>query len=72
MDLDLKELPRLEIVRDTFVFCCFTGLAFCDMKALTYDNIQDDDKGNTWIRKARAKTGDVHRAHAGGAPSAHS
>lgn len=59
MELDLKELPRLEIVRDTFVFCCFTGLAFCDMKALTYDDIQDDDKGNTWIRKARAKTGEM-------------
>lgn len=59
MELDLKELPRLEIVRDTFVFCCFTGLAFCDMKALTPDDIQDDDRGNTWIRKARAKTGEM-------------
>ena len=57
MDLDLKNLPRLEIVRDTFVFCCFTGLAFCDMKALTYDNIKMMTKGNTWIRKARAKQG---------------
>lgn len=59
MELDLKELPRLEIVRDTFVFCCFTGLAFCDMKALTPYDIQNDDKGNTWIRKARAKTGEM-------------
>ncbi|ROT11740.1 hypothetical protein EEL50_13185 [Muribaculaceae bacterium Isolate-105 (HZI)] len=59
MDLDLKELPRLEVVRDTFVFCCFSGLAFCDMKSLTIDDIQDDDKGNTWIRKARAKTGEM-------------
>ena len=59
MDLDLKELPRLEVVRDTFVFCCFSGLAFCDMKSLTVDDIQDDDKGNTWIRKARAKTGEM-------------
>lgn len=41
------------------VFYRFTGLAFCDMKALTYDDIQDDDKGNTWIRKARAKTGEM-------------
>lgn len=47
MDLDLKELPRLEVVRDTFVFSCFSGLAFCDMKSLTIDDIQDDDKGNT-------------------------
>ena len=59
MGLDLKEIPRLEVVRDTFVFCCFTGLAFCDMKALLQSDIQDDDKGNTWIRKARAKTGEM-------------
>ena len=59
MALDLKEIPRLEIVRDTFVFCCFTGLAFCDMKTLLRSDIQDDDKGHTWIRKARAKTGEM-------------
>lgn len=59
MALDLKEIKRLEIVRDTFVFCCFTGLAFCDMKALMRSDIQDDDKGHTWIRKARAKTGEM-------------
>ena len=31
MELDLKDFPRVEAVRDTFVFCCFTGLAFCDI-----------------------------------------
>lgn len=36
MELDLKNIPRLEIVRDTFVFCCFTGLAFCDIKSLLH------------------------------------
>lgn len=59
MELDLKELPRLEVVRDTFVFCCFSGLAFCDTKALKLSDIQTDDNGNTWIRKARAKTGEM-------------
>lgn len=59
MALDLKEITRLEIVRDTFVFCCFTGLAFCDVKALMQTDIQQDENGNTWIRKARAKTGEM-------------
>lgn len=59
MKLDFKEMPRLEVVRDTFVFCCFTGLAFCDMKALMQSDIQTDDNGNAWIRKERAKTGEM-------------
>lgn len=59
MELDLAEIPRLEIVRDTFIFCCFTGLAFCDMKSLLLSDIQTDNNGNTWIRKERAKTGEL-------------
>ena len=59
MSLDFTELPRLEIVRDTFLFCCFTGLAFCDVKALMTFDITTDDSGHTWIRKARAKTGEM-------------
>lgn len=31
MALDFTELPRLDQVRDTFIFCCFTGLAFADI-----------------------------------------
>lgn len=28
-------IPRLELVRDIFVFSCFTGLAFADVSTLT-------------------------------------
>lgn len=59
MELDLKDLPRLEVVRDTFVFCCFTGLAFCDIKSLKRSDITTDANGNAWIRKAREKTGEM-------------
>ena len=59
MELELKDLPRLEVVRDTFVFCCFTGLAFCDIKSLRRSDITTDAEGNTWIRKAREKTGEM-------------
>ena len=39
MKLDLTTLPRLDLVRDTFVFCCFYGLAFADISTLTRDHI---------------------------------
>ena len=31
MALDLKAFPRLECVRDTFVFCCFTFVALTNV-----------------------------------------
>ena len=42
MELELKEFPRLEVVRDTFVFCCFTGLAFIDIQTLKRSDISTD------------------------------
>lgn len=59
MNLDLKDFPRLDLVRDTFVFCCFCGLAFIDISTLTRDQIVTDDNGEMWIRKSRQKTGEV-------------
>ncbi len=59
LKLDFSETPRLELVRDTFVFCCFTGLAFCDIKTLKRENIVNDADGNAWIRKPREKTGEM-------------
>ncbi|MDE6814167.1 MAG: site-specific integrase [Duncaniella sp.] len=59
MDLDLRMFPRLDLVRDTFVFCCFCGLAFVDISTLTRDQIVTDNDGEIWIRKNRQKTGEV-------------
>lgn len=59
MELDFSMMPRLEVVRDTFVFCCFTGLAFCDIKSLKRSDIEKDADGNMWIRKSRNKTGEL-------------
>jgi len=47
---------RLELVRDVFIFCCFTGLAFVDASQLKPEHIVKDNKGEYWIRKARQKT----------------
>jgi len=49
-------IERLRQVRDVFVFCCFTGLAFCDVKSLKREHISTDVNGITWIHKKRTKT----------------
>lgn len=59
MALNLTEFPRLDQVRDTFVFCCFTGLAFADISTLSKEFIVEDDNGEKWIRKPRQKTGEI-------------
>jgi len=49
-------IPRLELVRDVFVFASFTGLAFIDVQQLSPEHIVKDNNGNLWIRKPRQKT----------------
>ena len=57
-DLMEKELvsDRLELVRDIFIFSCFTGLAYIDVKQLSNDNIVLGIDGDKWINKNRQKT----------------
>lgn len=52
-------IERLAIVRDTFIFCCFTGLAFSDVKGLKQEHIATDNNGAKWIRKRRQKTNNM-------------
>lgn len=59
MALDLSAFPRIESVRDCFVFCCFTGLAFIDVKTLKRTDISTDADGKMWIRKPREKTNEL-------------
>ena len=47
---------RLEQVRDIFLFCCFTGLAYSDVKKLTKDHIIIGIDGERWIKVNRTKT----------------
>lgn len=49
-------VKRLEQVRDVFVFCCLTGLAFSDVEQLSAEHLVRDNNGSLWIRKARQKT----------------
>lgn len=52
-------IPRLAQTRDIFIFCCFTGLAFSDIKQLAPEHIVTDMQGHRWIRKPRQKTGNM-------------
>lgn len=50
------DIPRLSQVRDIFVFCCFTGLAYVDVANLTQENIRKSFDGKLWIITKRQKT----------------
>ncbi|HCO19970.1 MAG TPA: recombinase [Flavobacteriaceae bacterium] len=47
---------RLSQVRDIFLFSCYTGLAYVDVKQLSKSNINTGIDGNQWIFTRRQKT----------------
>lgn len=49
-------IPRLQLVKDLFVFSCYTGLSYIDVVSLTSDNIVVGIDGGTWIITNRVKT----------------
>jgi integrase len=51
--------PRLETVRDIFVFQCYTGLAYIDAYQLRKTDIKTGIDGAQWIMSERQKTGNV-------------
>ena len=55
MNMTFKRKKR-EIVRDLFIFCCFTGLSYKDMTNLTTKNLQIAFDGHPWIITRRQKT----------------
>ena len=50
-------LPRLEQTRDMFLFACYTGLSYIDVKTLKPEHLERDKQGRMWIKKHRVKTG---------------
>lgn len=48
--------PNLAFARDLFVFGCWTGISFIDIKNLTTDNLVETN-GALWIVSKRQKTG---------------
>ena len=54
-------LPRLERAKDMFLFGCFTGLSYIDIKTLAPEHFEKDGAGRIWIKKRRVKTGVLSR-----------
>ena len=50
------EIERLSLVRDIFLFSCFTGLAYIHVKNLTKSHISIGIDGEKWIITHRLKT----------------
>ncbi|GAA4925116.1 site-specific integrase [Mucilaginibacter defluvii] len=50
------DIERLNIVKDIFIFSCYTGLAYVDMVNLKPENIVVGSNGERWIKTFRQKT----------------
>lgn len=48
--------PRLLLVRDLFLFSCFTGIPHCDLSKLTEEELGLTDEGKLKISSSREKT----------------
>ena len=48
--------PRMNQVKDIFIFCCYTGLAYADVEKLTREEITTGIDSEKWIWTSRQKT----------------
>lgn len=49
-------IARIALVKDLFIFSCYTGLAYKDVMLLTPDHVVTGIDGNQWIATKRLKT----------------
>src|SRR5690606_41357182 len=49
-------ITRLAQVRDIFVFCCYTGLSYADVRKLHKPDIATGIDGRLWVLTSREKT----------------
>ncbi len=50
-------LPKHYLIRDMFLFSCYTGIPYGDMRKLTDEDISIAEDGEVWIKSSREKTG---------------
>ena len=58
----MMDCPNLNkkrtFIRDLFIFCCFTGVSYIDLKNMTHENIViNPADGSKWLHYRRQKTG---------------
>ncbi|WP_166965416.1 site-specific integrase, partial [Yeosuana marina] len=49
-------IQRLQLIKDLFIFSCYTGLSYGDVMNLTIDNLCKGIDGKQWIYTQREKT----------------
>jgi len=49
-------IPRIDVVRDVFVFACYTGLAYAEVHKISREHIVKGIDGELWINIKRTKT----------------
>jgi integrase len=54
-------IVRLQVVKDLFIFSCYTGLAYIDVFNLTPTNLIERSENNIWIVTNRQKTNEPVR-----------
>ncbi|MBB6240123.1 integrase [Pedobacter sp. AK013] len=54
-DVELHDAVQL-VVRDMFIFSCFTGLAYGEISSLASHHINTDSEGGIWLIMQRQKT----------------
>lgn len=50
------DTPKRYLVRDLFLFSCYTGISYGDMCRLTQDDLETAEDGAVWIKTKRKKT----------------
>ncbi len=49
-------VERLNVIRDIFVFCCYTGLGYAEVASLSLDDLITGADGEKWLSIMRKKT----------------
>jgi integrase len=53
----LENTPSLNpVIKQAFLFSCYTGLRFSDVAGLTWDKLQSDSNGGTYLNFVQEKT----------------
>lgn len=49
--------PQLYLTRDMFLFSCYTGIPYADMRQLSKEHLSLAPDGTWWVKSSRKKTG---------------
>lgn len=52
---------RNEVIKTAFLFCCYTGIRFCDVQTLTWNNIKNNTLDLVQIKTKERLTMDLHQ-----------